>query len=285
MLFLIPTLLLLAGPASAQDPVAESAPAPVGGMPASVVAAQGGSDLLQYPIGARDTLAVEVYDEKGLSGTYVVDDSGTVDMPLLGRVHVTGMTLPEIDELLTRLLARDFILNPQVTVRIASFGSKPVQVLGGVGKPGTYYLAGPSTLLDVLTLAGGIKDTAAVEIRLQRPSLGGEPQVTSLDALVAFGRGNVALEAGDIIYVPPGPVVYVSGEVGKPGTVPFLEGLSVIEAINRAGGATDRASLRKVYLLRNGHRTRINAKNVLKGRAEDTDVKPDDHIYVSESVF
>ncbi len=284
MLYVIPALLLLARPVLAQETAVESAPVPVGGMPASAVA-MGGTDLLQYPIGARDTLAVEVYDEKSLSGTFVVDDGGTVDLPLLGRVHVTGMTLPEIDELLTRMLGREYLVNPQVTVRISSFGSKPVQILGGVGKPGTYYLAGPTTLLDVLTLAGGIKDTAAVEIRVQRPSLGGEPMVTSLDGLVAYGRGNVALEAGDIIYVPPGPVIYVSGEVGKPGTVPFQEGLLVMEAINRAGGANDQANLRKVYLLREGERTRINAKNVLKGRAADTEVRPDDHVYVSESVF
>lgn len=277
--------LLLSATAAAQEVGAEVPPTPVGGMPASVVAQQGGTDLLQYPIGARDTLAIEVYDEKGLSGTFVVDDGGTVDLPLLGRVHVTGMTLAEIDELLTRMFGKDYLVSPQITVRIASFGSKPVQVLGGVARPGTYYLAGPTTLLDVLTLAGGIKDVSAVEIRVQRQSQLGDPLVTSLDALVAYGRGNMALEAGDVVYVPPGPVVYISGEVSKPGTVPYVEGLSLVEAINRAGGASTGANLRKVYLLREGQRTRVNAKNVMKGRITDTDLKPEDQIYVSRSVF
>lgn len=244
-----------------------------------------GPALLEYPVGARDTLAIDVFDEKNLSGNFIVDDQGCLDLPLIGRVHVSGMTSPELDDMLTGMLSKDFLVNPQVTVRISSFGSKPVQVLGGVDKPGTYYLGGADTLLEVLTMAGGVKDPTAIEIRIQRPSQGGEPLVANLDALLERGTGNIELEPGDVVYVPPGPVVYVSGEVGKPGVVPFLDGLSVIEAINRAGGATDRASMRKVFVLRNGERSRINASRILKGRAQDYAVRPDDHIYVGQSVF
>lgn len=245
----------------------------------------GATVSVQYPVGARDTLAIDVYDEKNLSGSFTIDDEGCLDLPLIGRVHVSGMTSSEIDDLLTGMLGKDYLVNPQVTVRISAFGSKPVQVLGGVDKPGTYYLGGADTLLEVLTMAGGVKDATAIEIRVQRPSQGGEPLVANLDALLERGKGNLTLMAGDVVYVPPGPVVYVSGEVGKPGVVPFLDGLSVIEAINRAGGATSRASMRKVYVLRDGRRSRINAARILKGRAEDIDVRPDDHIYVGPSVF
>ena len=243
------------------------------------------ASLLEYPVGARDTLAIDVFDEKNLSGSFTVDDQGCLDLPLIGRVHVSGMTTPEIDDMLTAMLGKDYLVNPQVTIRIGSFGSKSVQVLGGVDKPGTYYLAGADTLLDVLTMAGGVKDPTAIEIRIQRPSQGGEPLVANLQALLEHGTGNVEMSVGDVIYVPPGPVVYVSGEVGKPGVVPFLDGLSVVEAINRAGGATDRASMRKVFVLRDGKRSRVNASRILKGRAEDQPVAPDDHIYVGQSVF
>lgn len=270
-------LLILTGSASAQEGGGEAVAEP----PVEAV----GADPLRYPIGARDSLAVDIYDENSLSGTFIVDDDGTVDLPLLGRVRVVGLTLAQADDLITQSLARDFLVNPQVTVRIASFGSKPVQVLGSVSKPGTYYLAGPTSLLEILTLAGGIKDPAAVEIRVQRPSQPGQLTVASLETLVATGSGNVALAPGDVVYVPPGPVVYVSGEVGKPGTVAFLEGLSVVEAINKAGGATDRASLRNVYLLRDGQRTRVNTRRILKGRDTDVSLLPDDHVYVEESVF
>lgn len=280
----IPVLLLLGAPAVAQEP----GDAQPGAEPAGaglLLGATGATDPLQYPIGVRDTLAIEVFDEKGLSGSFVVDDEGTVDLPLLGRVHVTGMTLTELDDLLTRMLGREYLVNPQVTIRITSFGSKPVQVLGGVSKPGTYYLSGPTTLLDVITLAGGVKDTTAIEARVQRPSEQTDPIVVNLEGLVGYGRGNLSLRAGDVVYVPPGPVIYVSGEVGKPGTVPFLEGITLMEAINRAGGTTDRASLRKVYLLRDGARTRVDANKVLKGRSADVSLEPDDHIYVNQSVF
>ena len=267
--------------ATTAGPAAESAtPTPMG--PAFAMQA----DLLTYPIGARDVLAIDVYDEKSISGTFVVGDDGNVDLPLLGRVPVSGLTTAAADDLITSKLASDFLVNPQVTVRVDAFGSKPVQVLGSVAKPGTYYLSGPTTLLDVLTMAGGVKDTAAVEVRVQRRNAQHtEPFVASLEALVAYGTGNTSLEPGDVVFVPPGPVVYVSGEVSKPGTVPYLEGLSVVQAINRAGGATDRANLRSVYVLRDGQRSRMNAKRVLKGVDKDVKLQPEDHVYVKESVF
>lgn len=278
----------LAAPALAQE--GEPEPAETGAFTAGATATTAtfatAADLLTYPIGARDTLAIEVYDEKASSGVFIVGDDGNVDLPLLGRVPVSGLTTAQADDLITSRLAADFMVNPQVTVRVEAFGSKPVQVLGSVGKPGTYYLSGPTTLLDVLTMAGGVKDSAAVEVRVQRRNAQhAEPFVASLEALFAYGTGNTPLEPGDVVFVPPVPVVYVSGEIAKPGTVPFLEGLTVVQAINRAGGATDRANLRSVYVLRDGQRSRMNAKRVLKGVDKDVTLMPEDHVYVKESVF
>lgn len=244
---------------------------------------EAGVDITRYPVGARDTLAVEVYEEKSLCGSFVVGDDGTVDLPLLGRVPVVGLTQAEVDDRLTELLARDFLVSPQVTVRVETFNSKPVQVLGGVAKPGTFYLNGPMDLLEILTLAGGLKDLTAVEVRVQRKRNPHEPEVVNLEQLVAYGTGNLALEPGDVIYVPPGPVVFVDGQVNKPGTVAFLDGLTAVEAINKAGGASPRANLRKVYILRSGVRTRVNAVRVLKGRIPDVVLQPEDHVYVNES--
>ena len=282
-------LVFFALPAHAQstEPTPVDPSAPVGALASTVpstFATQ--ADLLTYPIGARDSLAIEVYDEKSSSGVFIVGDDGTVDLPLLGRVPVSGLTTSQADDLITSRLAADYMVNPQVTVRVEAFGSKPIQVLGSVGKPGTYYLSGPTTLLDVLTMAGGVKDMTAVEVRVQRRNgEHGEPIVASLEALVAYGTGNVSLQPGDVVFVPPVPVVYVSGEVNKPGTVPYLEGLTVVQAINRAGGATDRANLRSVYLLRDGQRSRMNARRVLKGVDRDVPLKPEDHVYIKESVF
>lgn len=277
-LFAVVALLLLpwSAAAAAEDPAST---------PATPAAPTASTTEIPYLVGVRDVLNIEVYGEKDLSGSFPVGEDGTLDFPLVGRVPVSGLTPSDIDQTLTSLLARDFLQNPQVTVRIEGYSSQPVQVLGSVGKPGTVYLVGPTRLLDILTLAGGIKDEGATEVRVSHKAQPDKPDLVSLEQLVTFGTNNVPIQPGDVVYVPPGPLIFVSGEVLKPGTVTYRDGLTAVQAINKAGGATGRANLRRVYLLRDGVRTRINARKVIHGNMADVVLKPDDHLIVNESVF
>ena len=96
---------------------------------------------------------------------------------------------------------------------------------------------------------------------------------------------NLRLAAGEVVLVSEGMVVYVSGEVNKPGSVPFTEGLTVTQALSKSGGTKRTARTRDAYILRGDERISINLKKVLKGKAADVILKPDDQIVLQESVF
>ena len=241
-----------------------------------------------YRIGGGDILSVQVYDEADLSGSCPVDDTGAINLPLLGQVKVAGMTIREIDRHLTELLAADFLVSPHITVGVEAYGSQPVQVLGAVKEPGVYYLHGSTTLLDVLAEAGGLEaERSNNEIHVKRVLASGLTNdfAVSQEALMGRGDNNLRLQAGDVVYIPEGLKVYVTGEVDEPGAVSFAEGLTVTQALNAAGGPTQLAAMRYAYLLRDGEQTRVPLKDILKGRADDVPLKAGDQLFIEESKF
>ena len=96
---------------------------------------------------------------------------------------------------------------------------------------------------------------------------------------------NLKLSAGDVVHISEGMVVYVSGEVNKPGSVPFTEGLTVTQALSKSGGTERTARTRDAYILRGDQRISVNLKKVLRGKAADVMLRPDDQIVLQESVF
>lgn len=236
-----------------------------------------------YGVGPRDLLAIEVFQEDSLSGEFVVAEDGTIDFPLLGRVKVDGLSPSEIDALLTSRLGAEFLVDPQVQVQVRAFASKPVRVLGAVKKPGIYQLSGPTSVLEIVAMAGGMSTTGVTELRITRRGRA-EPIVVRLDGAEA-GDGTWNLEEGDTILVMPPKVVYVAGEVDKPGAVPFSEGMTVSQAVILAGGSNQQANLRKVFIKRGDDQIRVNLKRILQGREEDIVLQPDDQVLISESVL
>ncbi len=238
-----------------------------------------------YRVGAGDVLKVDIYDEPTLSGVYPVDEGGALDLPLLGKVPVAGRTLDEVADTLTRMFGADYLVDPQVTVSVAHFGSQQVQVLGAVGKPGVYPLSGPTTLLDILTLAGGTTETSAGEVRVQHAGGEGAVDVVKLDGLLSGTVADLPLRNGDLVYVPERVYVYVAGEVNRPGPVPWRDGLTVSQAITAAGGATSLADLRRVIVLRDGKSVEVNLKRIIRGREADRPLQPEDQVHVGRSVL
>jgi len=178
-------------------------------------------------------------------------------------------------------------VDPQVTVRVETFASRKVNVVGAVRKPGVIPLTGPTTLLDILSEAGGVvAERSSQEVQVKRARTGEiEPLVVNLERLLSAGEGNVTLEAGDVVYVPEGAFVFVSGQVGKPGQVPWRDGLTVTQAMVAAGGPVRTANLRKAYILREGGRIEINLRRVMKGKDADVPIQQGDQLFVDESVF
>jgi polysaccharide export outer membrane protein len=238
--------------------------------------------LSRYRLGPGDVLAITVFGEAEQSGDFPIGEDGDIDYPLLGEVPVEGLTIAGVDEALTSALAARFLRDPQVSIDVKTFKSQTVEVVGAVKAPGEVPLTGSTTLVDVLTAVGWITDPSVTEVRVQHD---GKVESIPLDKLIAPGSEPPRVVGGDVIYVPQGVVVYVAGEVAKPGAIAYREGLTVNQAVVNAGGAKQTANLKKVVIVRGGERIDVNYRKIQRGHAKDIVLQANDQIVVPESVF
>lgn len=238
-----------------------------------------------YRVGEGDVLFVSVYGEDDMSGSFTVGAGGVLNYPIAKDVVVTGLTAAQIAERLTERLDRDILEDPRVSVKVEACISQQVDVLGAVNAPGEFYLCGTTSLLDILARAGGVQDESVTEIWLKR---GDEPErKISYEALLDRTEENPVLQAEDRVYVPAGLVVYVTGEVREPGSVPYRRDITFTQALSEAGGLTPTAKLRVAYLLRDGQRQTVRLRRLLRGAGgvEDPVLMPNDQIIIEESSF
>lgn len=111
-----------------------------------------------YKVGIGDLLQVEVYDEEDLTREVRVLTDGTLTLPLIGSIHAAGLTVSELENTVTRLLAEKYLVSPQVTVFVKEFSS--IYIFGEVRKPGSFPLYGKMTVFEAITLAGGFTEVA-----------------------------------------------------------------------------------------------------------------------------
>jgi len=252
---------------------------------ASASNAHGAEDSDGYLLGEGDILNIQVFDENELSGSFTVGEDGNIDYPLLGRVEVQGQTVAMLDETLTSSLGARYVRDPQIQVAVKVYGSQPVQVLGSVKQPGSVHLTGKMTVLDVIGEAGGVTGSGVAEVRVQFQDETKGAVTISVDEMLKDSSQNLRLSSGDVVHVSEGMVVYVSGEVNKPGAVPYTEGITITQALSRSGGTKRTARTREAYILRGEQRININLKKILKGKAADVALRPDDQIVLQEAVF
>lgn len=263
--------------------------------PAEEIFVAGGTG---YRIGRQDLLDVRVFDLEELNQTVRVSDDGSITLPLLGRLAVAGLTKGELEGLIARLLEERYVRDPQVTIFVKEYESRKVAVSGAVRNPNTYEMLGDKTLLEMISLAGGLEGDLGREIIIFRAAADGVTDRVAIDLEGLIYRAdpslNLVVRPGDIIYVPEVERVrlFVSGAVSKPGLyeVPRDEPVTVLKAVTLAGGATDRASEKKVQILRtgtNGERVtlQVNLKKIKRGKADDVVLQKDDVVLVPESYF
>ena len=150
-----------------------------------------------------DVLEIRVFGENAVSGTYRIDGKGGVRMPLIGTVSLAGLHPSDAADLLSDRL-RVFIQQPQVSVQVRSQSSKKVYVLGQVRTPGTFLYEEGMNVIQAITLAGGFGDLAAQNNTIVTRIRDGQERRLQV-AVEDIGRGeapNVALQPGDIVYVP-----------------------------------------------------------------------------------
>jgi len=242
-----------------------------------------------YIVGEGDVLDIRVYGHDDMSTRVRVSGDGMIVLPLLNHIEVAGLTTSQVSEKIAGLLADGYIVNPQVNVFVDDYRSKKAVILGQVVSPGLYELRGRTTLLELISQAGGLTKDAGDQAIIKRKSNGSpankaEEVITiNMKKLLEEGDAsqNIPINDGDNLFISKAGVFYVSGKVNRPGSYRYEERLSLLKAITIAGGFSDEAAKNSVNIIR-----KINGKkNVLEKVSLDELILPDDVIVVPESFF
>jgi polysaccharide export outer membrane protein len=262
----------LGSPAMAAAPVPANAPATAA------------APLVQ--IGPGDTITLSVFGQPDMSGAINIADDGTVSIPLVGSVQVGQLSPQEASKRIEEAFRKaDVLVDPHVTLTVTQARNQRVSVLGDVTNPGRYVIDATSSPLDVLALAGGVKesgsDTAFV---IRRQDDGTSRRIPlNLRALARSGSADdlPTLRPGDVLLVPPAEEYFVTGEVTTPTRYRYRSGLTVAEAIARAGGVNAKGSENRVEIRRRLPDGRIKTVHPSAGDP----VQPDDILQVKERLF
>jgi len=276
-------------------------------------AATPGQTVSGYVLGPDDEILIRGIDGVENSDKpdkpVLIGTNGNITLPLIGRVKAGGLTVEQLEaELNTRF--KTFILEPQISVTVTEFRSQPVSVFGAVTKPGIVQLRGRQTLYEVLSMAGGPRDTAGSILTVTRPRQSGEIPLAGakLDRTGQFstvelnvqgileGRNpaaNIEIKPYDIISVSEGSsnMVYVVGDVQHAGgfTLGGQQSVSILRALSLAGGLGRTAKPDKARIVHevSGEpkltEIPVNIQQILSGKAEDVELGPNDVLVVPTS--
>lgn len=175
-----------------------------------------------YRIAPMDTLSVKVFRSQDLSGDYQVDLTGNISLPLVGEVQAANMTTAQLDQKLTDVLGSKYFENPDVSVGIKASTRRSVTVDGAVKQAGTFPMAGPTSLMQAVALAGGMTEDANTRRVAIFRTVGGQRQAAAFD-LAAIRQGQA--KDPDI---HPGDIVIVDGSSVKQGFKKFLQSIPLL---------------------------------------------------------
>jgi polysaccharide biosynthesis/export protein len=225
-------------------------------------------------LGPGDLIHVTVYDMPELEQHVRISDQGNVTLSLIGEVKAAGLSAEDLGrEIALRLREGDYAKRPSVTVLVEEYTTQGVTVVGEVMKPGVVPIFSTHNLLDILSDAGGLKDTASTEILIRRKGNDGEPERIQLGRDRASLAGAVAkVNPGDQVIVPLAGIVYMLGDLNRPGGYVMSENgkITMLQALAMAGGTTRTAAENGTRLLRptaNGYEEKtISLKNIMLGK-------------------
>ena len=261
-----------------------------------------------YKVGPEDLIEISVLEDEKLNKTVRVSSQGNISFPLLGILRVKGLTSNELEREIRDLLAEKYFQHPNVSVFIKEYRNQRISVIGAVERPGAYDVNGQKTILDLLSLAGGLKEDAGQLLFLMRPPNPEEvpkkekgkeaveelPKTTIIDLEELLIKGdlrlNVPLLHGDVINIPLSGKIFVGGEVRSPGGF-SLRGkkMTVSQAIASAGGLKGIANASETRIFRyseKGSRKEIltvNVYDIQKGKSEDVCLNEYDVVFVPRS--
>ncbi|MEX8520884.1 MAG: polysaccharide export protein EpsE [Leptothrix sp. (in: b-proteobacteria)] len=240
-----------------------------------------------YTLGAGDTLRISVYQSQDLTLETRVSESGTISFPLLGTIKLVGLSVPQAEKTIADGLKNgNFIRQPQVNILLLQIRGNQAAVLGMVNRPGRFPIeVAGMRLSDLVATAGGIAQTGSDSVTLTGLR-NGQVMRQQIDLATLLTTGSPdqdpIIQNGDTVYVDRMPMVYIYGEVQRPGPMRLERGMTVLQALASGGGVTVRGTDKGMKL----HRRSSNAGqvDVLEPAMTDT-VREGDVIYVRQSLF
>jgi polysaccharide biosynthesis/export protein len=279
------------------------------------LASLAGARPVDTPVGTGDLLHIDVFDVPELSRDVRVSDTGDISYPLIpGKIQAAGQTSYQLEEKLEKLLVENgLVSHPQVSVFLKEQNSQPISVVGAVNHPMIYQVIRPTTLLEVLTAAGGITDDAASELIITRPAPASEAKTgpgsvqdnpakneqtitIRLQDLLESGDAvfNIPVYGGDVITVPRAGIVYVMGSgISQPGGYIMQSHgaqITVLKAVALAHGLTGFAKGDAAVIMRanpvTGEKDAIpvHIKQIENRKMDDVALKSNDILYIPDSV-
>jgi len=283
-----------------------------------------------YRIGPEDLVSISVFETPELAREVRVSAEGQISVPLIGEVHAAGLTTRQLEAVLEELLRRTYMKDPHVSVFVKEMQSHPVSVFGAVKKPGVFQVRTGRSLIEVLSLAEGLAEDAGDTVILMRHDVPGGPatgpadshpaargvptaasdpagsspasatalaQTQSLEIdlrnLLSSGdpRFNVMVYPGDVVKVTRAGIVYVVGEVSKPGgyLLKTNENVSILQALALAGGLTRTSAGGRARIIRTETATGarrelpINLGRILHGKDPDQMLQAKDIVFIPNS--
>lgn len=262
---LLAVLLVLAVPAQAQ---------------------QGAAAPNEYRLGAGDVVRIAVYQNPDLTLETRVTEAGIVSYPLLGNVRLGGHSVTAAEKLIADgLRGGNFVKNPQVTLVVLQVRGNQASVLGQVNRPGRYPLeVADMRLTDLLAMAGGVSGAGA-DLVVVTGTRNGQPVRHEIDLPTVFTAGGRALDIlilnGDAVWVDRQPLVYIYGEVQRPGPMRLERGMSLMQALATGGGLTQRGTEKGIRVHRKAEGGGVQ---IIELKMDDK-LRDGDVVFVRESLF
>lgn len=262
-----------------------------------------------YLLGPDDQINIRALDAEEISDKPLrIGIDGTINLPLVGRLNAAGLRTEQLEAELEKRL-KPYVKSPHVAVSVLEMRSQPVSVIGAVGTPGVHQLQGHKTLVEMLSMAGGLKQDAGYSVKISRrvergpiPLPGAVQDATgqyyvgevSVHGITDASNpaANIEILPDDVITVPQAEMVYVIGDVTRPGSI-VLGGanrVSALQALAAAGGFTKTAKAKQARIMRvvPGSSTReevkLDLQAALEGKVNDVAMQPQDILYVPNNL-
>jgi polysaccharide biosynthesis/export protein len=240
----------------------------------------------EYRLGAGDVIRISVYQNPDLTLETRVAETGLVSFPLLGNIRIGNLSVSQAEKLISDgLKSGNFVKQPQVSIVLVQVKGNQASVLGQVNRPGRFPIeVADMRMTDLLANAGGVIPTGA-EIVVLTGTRDGKPYRVEIDLPGVFAAGgrsqDVLVQNGDVLWVDRAPMVYIYGEVQRPGAMRLERGMTLMQSLATGGGLTLRGTEKGIRVHRKGADGKVQ---VLQPSMDET-LRDGDVVYVRESLF